>query len=373
MKLTEIRLGDYIENSEHKNINGIYKKKNLRGIANSKQFIASIAKVDNKALENYYIVNPNYFAYVATTSRNGDKISIAYNNTNDTYVVSSSYIVFYITDTNVILPEFLYMFFNRPEFDRYSRFHSWGTTREVFSWEDMCNIKIDLPDIEIQRKYVNIYKSMCENQKAYEKGLDDLKLTCDAYIEDLRRKYPCEKIGPYLEEVEEKNSDLLFIENDVLGVSQTKEIIVTKAKLSKNDLSKFTIIHKNDFVYNPRNGIAIGLNKKDAIISFNNTAFHIKHSFIDKIKPEFIFMYFCRNEWDRKVKYDSWGTSTEIYSLCDLFKTKIPIPDIKIQESIVKVYNAYLKRKEINEKLKVQIKNICPILIRGATEEAQRS
>lgn len=90
------------------------------------------------------------------------------------------------------------MYFNRSEFDRFSRYNSWGSARETFSWEDFCDIDIDLPPIDIQQKYVDIYNAMISNQECYERGLEDLKLTCDAYIENLRRQMPCEEIGPYI-------------------------------------------------------------------------------------------------------------------------------------------------------------------------------
>lgn len=90
------------------------------------------------------------------------------------------------------------MYFNRPEFDRYARFNSWGSARETFDWDIMCDIDIELPDITVQQKYVDIYKSMVANQQSYERGLEDLKLVCDGYIEDLRRKMPSEEIGKYI-------------------------------------------------------------------------------------------------------------------------------------------------------------------------------
>ena len=78
------------------------------------------------------------------------------------------------------------MYFNRPEFDRYTRFNSWGSARETFSWEDMCDIDIELPSIEVQQKYVNIYNAMIQNQRCYEQGLEDLKLTCFAMADHFK-------------------------------------------------------------------------------------------------------------------------------------------------------------------------------------------
>ena len=102
--------------------------------------------------------------------------------------MSSSYVVFDVARTDILLSDYLFMYFNRPEFDRYARFNSWGSARETFSWEDMCDIDIELPPIEIQQKYVDIYNAMLANQRSCECGLDDLRMICTAHIEALRRK-----------------------------------------------------------------------------------------------------------------------------------------------------------------------------------------
>ena len=112
------------------------------------------------------------------TSRNGNKITIAHNETEDTYIVSSSYIVFYVSSTDILDSDFLFMYFNRPEFDRYSRYHSWGSAREVFSWNEMCAIEINLPSIDIQRKYVAVFKALLANNN----GTEDIAEICPILI-----------------------------------------------------------------------------------------------------------------------------------------------------------------------------------------------
>ena len=366
MALTKYKLGELIELCNETNINLTYSLEDVKGISIKKEFIETKADMQGVSLKPYLLVKPDSFAYVTVTSRNGEKITLAHNTTDKTYIVSSSYIVFKVKDKLILNSNYLFIFFNRPEFDRYSRFDSWGSAREVFSWESMCDIEIELPDLSIQERFVNVYLSMLENQKNYERGLEDLKLVCDGFIEDLRRKMPCEEISPHLRIRSEQNVYLKFKDEDVLGVSQTKEMIETKSDTKGNDILKFIVIYPNDFVYNPRNGIAVGLNKKDAIISWNNTAFYISDN---TIIPEYLMMWLSRKEWDRKVKVDSWGSSTEVYSFESLGSTQIPIPNKKIQQSIVDIYKCYQKRKEINEKLKTQIKDICPILIKGSIEE----
>ena len=97
------------------------------------------------------------------------------------------------------------MLLKSDERDRFFWFNTDSSVRDGMSWNDFCDIEVDLPDLKTQQKYVDIYLAMVENQKAYERGLSDLKLVCDGYIEDLRRKLPCEKIGEYVHSINEKN------------------------------------------------------------------------------------------------------------------------------------------------------------------------
>lgn len=204
MALKKVKLGDLLELCDERNSDLKYDLSDVRGISIKKVFIDTKADMEGVSLKPYILVKPDSFAYVTVTSRNGEKITIAHNDTKETFIVSSSYVVFKVKRTDLILSEYLFMYFNRTEFDRYSRFNSWGSARETFSWQEMCDIDIELPPIDVQKKYVDIYLAMLANQRAYEQGLDDLKLVCDAYIEDLRRKMPSEEIGKYLQECDQK-------------------------------------------------------------------------------------------------------------------------------------------------------------------------
>ena len=222
------KLVDLIEQIDRRNTKGQFGLSSVKGISIQKVFIETKANMDGVSLTPYKLVEPNTFAYVTVTSRNGEKITLAYNNSTNTYIVSSSYIVFKVKKPNLLSSEFLFMYFNRPEFDRFSRYNSWGSARETFSWNNMCDIEIDLPPLKIQEKYVSVYKSMLDNQKAYENGLEDLKLVCDATIEKLRRKMPSEAIREYIEQTDERNDGLGV--DSVRGLSIDKKIIPTKLR-----------------------------------------------------------------------------------------------------------------------------------------------
>lgn len=152
-----VKLSEFIEQSDDRNADG--QIDNLLGISVNKVFITTRSKKEKLDLSGYKVVRQREFAYVPVTSRNGDKISIALLN-GDPGLVSSTYVVFRVKDINKLLPEYLQLFFSRSDFDRYARFHSWGSARESFNWDDMCSIEIPVPDITKQRAIVTIYHAL---------------------------------------------------------------------------------------------------------------------------------------------------------------------------------------------------------------------
>lgn len=375
MGLAKYKFSDLIGLSDKRNNELFYGIDNVRGISIQKIFIETKADMDGVPLHSYFIVYPDSFAYVTVTSRNGEKITLAHNTTKDTYIVSSSYIVFYVKRKDLLLSDYLFMYFNRPEFDRYSRFHSWGSARETFSWEEMCDIEIELPSIDIQKKYVNIYNAMVANQQSYESGLEDLKLVFEGYIDKLRKMQKQESIGQMIELVENRNDSLKYGIDDVRGVSIEKKFILTKADMSGIVLKPYYIVQPDEFAYvtvTSRNGEKISLARnnsgKNYICSSSYIVFRV--SSVERLLPSYLNMYFERSEFDRYCRFNSWGSARETFDWNEMCEVKIPIPDMNTQKSIVEIYNSYLKRKEINEKLKSQLKKLCPILIKGSLEEA---
>ncbi len=159
MGLTKYRLGNLLEWSEEKNTSGRYKMDSLKGISIKKVFIETKADMEGVSLRPYLLVRPGDFAYVTVTSRNGEKITLAHNTSTETYIVSSSYVVFRVKRSDVLDSDYLFMYFNRSEFDRYARFNSWGSARETFDFPDMKEVEIPIPSKNIQRAIVDIYKS----------------------------------------------------------------------------------------------------------------------------------------------------------------------------------------------------------------------
>lgn len=153
----------------------------VRGISTNKVFIPTKADMKGVSLLSYKVVRPLCFAYVADTSRRGDKIALALNNTANSLLISSIYTTFYCKEK--LLPEYLYLLLSRNEFDRYSRFNSWGSARETFDWEELCRVQIPLPPIEVQQSIVNLYHCMEEAKKIASEARKKLKEICPALIQ----------------------------------------------------------------------------------------------------------------------------------------------------------------------------------------------
>ncbi|MCR5335975.1 MAG: restriction endonuclease subunit S [Synergistes sp.] len=373
--IQKVRLGDYIKRSTRNNHDLRYGIELIEGVNNEGIFSAPKGDPIDVDLKPYKIVNQGAFVYNPSRLNLG---SIAYR-TDGLCIVSHLYIVFYLNEQGKkqIDPEYLYIYFRRKEFYREVTFRNFGSQRPEFNFNDMSDILIPLPDISVQRKYVDIYKAMVANQQSYERGLEDLKLVCDGYIEDLRRKMPCEKIGKYIELIETTNTDCRYGIEDVRGISIEKEFIETKADMADVNLEPYLLVKPNEFAYvtvTSRNGekISLALNDSDStyICSSSYVAFRSKDK--TSLLPQYLMLFFSRAEFNRFSRFHSLGSARETFDWSEMCNVQIPIPDIKVQKAIAEIYAIYIMRKRINEQLKAQIKDICPILIKGSLEEAKQ-
>ena len=174
-------LGNYIRLVDERNKNLAVTK--LLGVSISKKFIPSIANIVGTDLSNYKIVRTGQFAYGPVTSRNGEKISIAYLDEEDC-IISSSYTVFEVENKEELDPEYLMLWFSRPEFDRYARYKSHGSVREIFDWNELCMVELPVPDIEKQRKIVKAYKTITDRIDLKQKINDNLSAQMRAYFKE---------------------------------------------------------------------------------------------------------------------------------------------------------------------------------------------
>lgn len=370
MALIKYKLGSLITQSELRNSDNAYTVESVVGLSTQKQTIKTKADMEGVSLTSYKLMPPHYFAYVPDTSRRGDKISLALNTTAETFLVSSISVVFSVSRSDLLLTDYLFMYFNRPEFDRYARFNSWGSARETFDWSEMCDIDIELPPIEIQQKYVDIYNAMLANQRDYENGLEDLKLACFAmadHFKHIKRKMP---VGELLEEVDVRNSEGVC--DSAQGINITKQFMSSVA--SSSDLLNYKLVYNNQFAYSAMQTgrdecIRIALYNGDKPIAVS-PAYSVLKKKTDIVLEEYIQMWFSRPESDRLGWFMSDASVRANLDLPRFYEIEVPVPDLDEQMALVNIYNAYALRREINEQLKAQIRGLCPILIRGSLDEA---
>ena len=172
------RLGDYIREVNVRNLD--LKVSNLLGVSISKEFMPSIANTIGTDMSTYKIVGRRQFAYGPVTSRNGDKASIALLDDYDNAIISQAYTVFEVIDHEQLLPEYLMMWFRRPEFDRYARFHSHGSAREIFDWDELCDVMLPIPSITRQREIVSEYETLTNRIRLNNQMIQHLEATAQA-------------------------------------------------------------------------------------------------------------------------------------------------------------------------------------------------
>lgn len=364
------RLGDLIELCDERNTEGKYTVDDVRGISNTKEVMPTKADITDRSLETFQVVKPNYFVFNRRTTRMGEKIGLGYNDTGKDFIVTEDYVVFHIKEETKIIPEYLFMFFNRDEFDRYCRWDSWGSATEFFNWENMCFVLIPLPPLAAQQKAAAVYNALKANLAAYEQGLEDLKLVCDGFIEELRKTNTSERIGNYITQKNIRNKDKKITR--VMGLSTKKEFREAQSRVNRDELGNYKIVETNDFAFVPTTDTW-----KVLAFSYNTTSETICVSPIyevfstdrEKIVPGYLAIWLNRKEFDRYARYNSWGSARENFSFEDMCDVQIPLPPLEVQQSIVNMYKCYTERRRIAAELKAKIKTICPILIKGSLEE----
>ncbi|MDR1839412.1 MAG: restriction endonuclease subunit S [Treponema sp.] len=365
--MNRIDIGSLIEIVDERNNDGTINA--FYGININKEFMPTVANIDGIDRRKYKIVKKDRFVFSGMQTGRDECIRIGLYTGVEPIIVSPAYTTFEVIRPDLILNEYFFMIFLSKEMDRYGWFLSDSSIRSNLDWDRFCEIEIDLPPISIQQKYIDVYNALLQNQKMYEKGLDDLKLTCDAYIERLRRELSHNAIGEYISSRLEKNTALKI--KVAQGVN-TEKYFVSPRQVAE-DKKNAQIVRKDQFAYNmatTRNGEKISIAYRDGcdcVVSSAYQVFEIDKK--DELLPEYLMMWFKRSEFDRYVRYHSWGSAHEFFTFDDMCNVKIPIPDMSIQRAIVNIFNAYNKRKTMAEKLKIQMKDICPILIRGALGE----
>lgn len=369
MSLTKYKLGELIEVIDERNNLGI---RDFYGINKSKEFMSTVADTSKLDESKYKIVRKNRFVFSGMQTGRDKSIRLVMYTRNKPIIVSPAYITFKIKENTKVIPLYFFMMFLSKEKDRLGWFLSDASIRANLDWDVFCDIEINLPSLEIQKKYVAVYQSMLKNQEAYEKGLEDLKLACDGTIEELKHQNIYREVGEFITDINVKNKN----EEVTLARGVNVDKIFIPAKRVASNIKNTKIVNTGQFAYNKvmkADGTLLPIALRKGPICFVSSSYQVFE--VEKPKElnsEYLMLWLTREETQRYAGYISWGSTRDSINFETFCEIKIPVPDIKIQRSIADIYSCYIERKELNKKLKEQIKSICPILIKGAMEEACR-
>jgi type I restriction enzyme S subunit len=364
-------LGNFIEQTDTRNTQNTLSESSVRGISVDKVFTLTKANLDGVSLSGYKVVHPNEFAYVPDTSRRGDKISLAYNLDEKDILISSIYTSFCVKSDCGLLDLYLYLWFCREEFNRFSRFHSWGSARETLSWSTFCAIKIPVPfkdgkpDIERQQEVVNIWDGLRKLRDDNLAIAEPLLQLCKAKVEELKHSTPMVELGNYIKVKEKLNSDNLDL--PVKGLNKDKVFMPTAANMDGIKLSKYLVVENGMFAFSGMQTgrdvcirIALNESSEQFLISPAYTTFIIDS---DEFIPSFIYIWFMRAECDRLGWFLSDSSVRSNLDWNRFLSIKVPKPTVEVQQAIVDIYKCAKRAKDIAADADNQLKTICPALL----------
>jgi len=369
MALTKYKLGELIERSTVNNKDLRYGTDLIAGVNNEGVFTVPKGNPAGVDLRPYKLVNNGAFVYNPTRLNLG---SIAYR-TQGFCIVSHLYIIFYLNakGKDVVDPFYLYIYFHRDEFHREVTFRNFGSQRPEFSFNDMADLEITLPDIDQQRKFVDVYLALQNNLAAYQSRVDELKTVCDGYIDNIKKSSSKVKISDILEPIDKRNSKLEFC--DVQGINIEKKFFPTVANIDKSSTHNYKIVEHDNFAFSGMQTgrdecirIALNEDSKPIIVSPAYTVMRRKN---DLALSHYIMLWFSRKEIDRYGWFASDGSIRSNLDLERFYDMMIPLPSQTEQQILVNLYKCYIERQRIAETLKERLKNICPVLIRGSLEQ----
>ncbi|MBR1427981.1 MAG: restriction endonuclease subunit S [Prevotella sp.] len=368
MGLSKYKLGELISVCDERNSFGYT---SFYGLNINKEFMPTWANTEGLDESKYKVVRKRRFVFSGMQTGRDVCIRISMYNRDNPIIVSPAYTTFEIARKDLVLPEYFFMLFLSKEKDRLGAFCSDGSIRSNLDWERFCDFDITLPSIEQQRKYVDVYLALQNNLAAYQSKVDELKLVCDGYIDQLKVKSKKIKIGDFIETCDERNTMGKYSVENVRGISTDKVFIDTKANMMGVCLDSYKVVNEDVFAYVPdtsRRGdkMAIALNdsRTPLLISSIYTTFKSKDK--GKLLPDYLFMFFNRPEFDRYARFNSWGSAREVFTMDDMNDVAIPIPNISVQREIVNIHKCYIERQRIAAQLKEQLNQLCPILIKGS-------
>ena len=385
------KLGGYIEVLNRRNTDLKLGLDSVRGISNTKQITeTSKATVDESVISKFYVINPGEFVYNPRTTRMGDKVGLVFNNTDKPLLFTFNNLAFRIKDSakDKLLPDYLYLFFCRSEFDRYARINSWGSATELFLFEDLCNIKFAVPDLKEQEKIVNTYNAITKRIQLKQKINENLEKTAQCLFDKNFKEY-----NKFYEKEDLKTlpADWKyaivgdFCKDNIKSISssdEVKEILyLDTGSITNNKIDELQIIperdgfpsrakrivYDNDIVFSTvrPNLQHYGIIRKPAKNMIVSTGFSVLHNNSDRVSNEFLYMWITNDatlSFLQSIAENSVSTYPSINS-DDIMNIKIIIPTDNILSELNEVFRKTFLMIDYNNQEITKLQNLKQLVI----------
>lgn len=366
-KIKRVRIGEFIEVSDETNIHDLDLP--VMGLNKSKQMMPTVANLDGVKLSKYKIVRNGTFVFSGMQTGRDVCIRIILASNPTPVLVSPAYTTFKVLEDKGILSEYLFLWFDRNEADRYGWFISDSSVRSNLDWPRFLDIEIPVPfkdgkpDVERQREVVAIWQGLRRLKEDNEAIAAPLLELCQAKMDELKHSAPMVELGQYIVPLDERNSDLKVRLSQ--GISNLKYFQAPKQTAANSRSDR--IVRTGQFAYNratTRNGEKISIAYRegpDCTVSSAYQIFRLKNE--ETFLPHFLMLWFMRPEFDRYARYRSKGSAHEFFEYDEMCRVKIPKPSIEVQRAIVDIYRCARDAKAIADDAAQQLKTICPALI----------
>ena len=362
-RIDTIRLGDIIVVKDETNEDRL--ELPMIGINRDKEFMPTVANVSEVDIRKYKIVRPGYFVFSGMQTGRDVCIRLALYTDNNPSLISPAYTTFTVDETKGVFSEFLFMYFNRSEMDRYGWFISDSSVRSNLDWPRFLDIRIPKPSIDEQRQFIQVWYQI-QKMKEYNGALaEPLFNLCQSKIQELKHNTPKIALSECIEQCDQRNDDDRLGVDELRGVNSEGVFDSTRAKTDGLDFHNYKVVKPEDFAYNPSriNLGSIAKCQQECIVSPMYVVFRIKKESQDILLADYLNIWFRRGEFQRSTLFYASGSVRDTFSFAEMQRVLIPLPAIEVQKAIVDVFNCAQEAKHISEEADMLSRDVCPALM----------
>lgn len=368
----KVPLGELLQEADEINSKGLDLP--FYGVNKDKEFMPTIATTKGLNSKKYKIIRKGKFVFSGMQTGRDKCIRFALYQNSEPVLLSPAYTLLEVKDTEKVLPEYIYLYFLSSERDRLGAFYSDASVRANLDLYRFFQIEIPLPSIDVQKQYVNAYRSLQKLAEQNEALAAPLKNACMSFMAHLRNKYDLQNLGKYITQNNEKNSSLEYGVNHLQGVTSNSVFDYSKAKTEGLKFDNYKVVYKNNFAYNPSriNLGSIALrDDSPCIISPMYVVFQLNDDGEKKIIPQFLLLWFRRDEFKRSTLFFASGSVRDTFDFKEMERVEIPLPPIEVQRSVVALYNCAEEARAIAREAREQLKKMAPAMVQRAANTPQ--